>query len=67
MQIPKKVEIKKQEIDSFKRELIQEMNAHGATAEDFVMFEDETLFNDIVTTAMANKKSPQDLAWALLQ
>ena len=67
MQKPNITAIKKDELQTFKNELIKEMKAGGATSEDFIMFEDESLFNDIVATAIANKKSPKDVAWALLQ
>jgi hypothetical protein len=55
------------EIELYKSQLIDAMKKQGATDEDFEMFSEEGLFDDIVITAMYNGRSPEDVAWAVLQ
>lgn len=54
------------EIEAYRNRLIEEMKKQGATQEDFEMFEGD-LFDDIVVTAMCNGRTPEDVAWAVLQ
>lgn len=66
MQLPTNVNVNKKDVEAFKAEVIKEMKSMGATKEDFEMFPDD-LLNDIVATAIVNKQSPHDVAWAVLQ
>lgn len=66
MQLPVNINVNKKDVEAFKGEVIKEMKAMGATKEDFDMFPDD-LLNDIIVTAMVNKQTPHDVAWAALQ
>jgi hypothetical protein len=57
----------KTEMEEFKKQMLEEMRKMGATQDDFEMFADEELLNDIVMTAMLNKQEPKDVAWAVMQ
>ena len=58
--------ITEQEIQDFKNKLLAAMKNEGATEEDFSMFDDD-LYRDIIITAINCKRTPEDVAWALLQ
>lgn len=55
-----------EEIEKYKKTLVDAMKKEGATQEDFDMLPDD-LFHDIIITAMANKQNPNEVAWALLR
>lgn len=58
--------ITEKEIQTFKNKLLEAMKNEGATDEDFAMFDDD-LYRDIIITAINCKRTPEDVAWALLQ
>ena len=59
-------QLTEKEIQEFKTKLLVAMKNEGATKEDFEMF-DDNLYRDIIISAINCKRTPEDVAWALLQ
>lgn len=55
-------DIKQSEIDSFRKETIIELKKLGATEDELDLLHDATIKNSI-----RSKRSPEDVAWAIMQ